>query len=306
MRGRRLLGGLLLTTVTGVAQAEPREICRTGDSGANLRSIPSIHGTRVGAIAEGIEIDVIETSPNGRWVRARVDEQVGWISSDYVCEVGELERTATDEEQPFVPEAAREGSPLGPVVVPIVGGCRSSKYGNRRDPFHRRWVFHDGTDFAADGGTPLVAAFSGTVVRAGRTRGYGYAVVIRHDHPDGSATFALYGHLCCGRKFRYGRSSIRVQPGDEVAAGQMIAQVGTTGRSTGPHLHLTIREVPRSAPNAYRNPNLDAFYERAYSVDPERYVSVPPCGARVGVGGDGDRDHDHGHGHGHGGGYLRP
>jgi len=86
---------------------------------------------------------------------------------------------------------------------------------------------HAGVDFGAPSGTPIVAAAAGTVVSAGWQGGYGNAVII--DHGGGEAT--LYGH----------QSRLAVSSGGSVRRGQIIGYVGSTGMSTGPHLHFELR-----------------------------------------------------------------
>ncbi|HWJ03155.1 MAG TPA: M23 family metallopeptidase, partial [Verrucomicrobiae bacterium] len=102
-----------------------------------------------------------------------------------------------------------------------LSGTISSPYG------WRKGEFHDGLDIAAEKGTEIAAARGGTVVFAGWSYGYGQAVKI--DHGDGYST--LYAHT----------SKMLVGVGDQVTAGQVIALVGSTGRSTGPHLHFEVR-----------------------------------------------------------------
>lgn len=109
---------------------------------------------------------------------------------------------------------------------PVRNGATSSGFGSRRDPFTGRAARHEGLDFPAPAGTPILASAGGRVVAAGPNGAYGNAVVI--DHGNGLAT--LYGHA----------SRILVQPGDLVMPQQAIATVGSTGRSTGPHLHFEI------------------------------------------------------------------
>jgi murein DD-endopeptidase MepM/ murein hydrolase activator NlpD len=87
--------------------------------------------------------------------------------------------------------------------------------------------FHPGVDFGANFGTPIQAAGDGTVVWAGPNGGYGNCTIVDHGH--GMAT--LYAH----------QSSILVHVGDQVTHGQVIGQVGSTGYSTGPHLHFEVR-----------------------------------------------------------------
>ncbi len=106
-------------------------------------------------------------------------------------------------------------------------GTITSPFGNRRDPFSGRISFHSGVDVAAAGGTSVFAADSGTVAFAGWQGSYGNLVVIKHS--GGYATF--YAHL----------QSISVSTGSNVSKGQIIGRVGTTGNSTGNHLHFEVR-----------------------------------------------------------------
>jgi len=110
-------------------------------------------------------------------------------------------------------------------------GRMSSAYGWRRDPLKGHSKFHGGIDLAAGYGTEVPAAAGGTVVTADEQGGYGLTVVIRH--PDGIES--RYAHL----------SSIAVRPGDSVTRGQQIGRVGSTGRSTGPHLHFEVTAAGR-------------------------------------------------------------
>ena len=107
-----------------------------------------------------------------------------------------------------------------------LGGRLSSFYGNRKHPVYSRRKFHNGLDIAAKHGTLVGAARAGKVVSTGWNGGYGKTVVIEHD--KGYKT--LYGHL----------SQINVRPGQIVEAGRIIGRVGSTGLSTGPHLHFTL------------------------------------------------------------------
>ena len=114
-----------------------------------------------------------------------------------------------------------------PTRLPIVDAWFSSNFGYRIDPFTGHHAFHEGVDFPAEAGTPIVAAASGKVLFAAMHPEYGKLVEI--DHGNGLVT--RYAHA----------SMLLVKPGDLVVAGQRIAGVGSTGRSTGPHLHFEIR-----------------------------------------------------------------
>jgi murein DD-endopeptidase MepM/ murein hydrolase activator NlpD len=113
-----------------------------------------------------------------------------------------------------------------------VNGRITSKFGLRRDPVHGQHRHHQGIDIAAPRGTPIEAAATGTVVFAGRQRGYGKTVIV--ELPDGRRT--RYAHA----------DKLMVGAGDEVRAGQVIATVGSTGRATGPHLHFEVTENGRA------------------------------------------------------------
>jgi murein DD-endopeptidase MepM/ murein hydrolase activator NlpD len=106
----------------------------------------------------------------------------------------------------------------------------TSQFGYRSDPFTGKTKGHGGTDIAAPQGTTIVAASGGIVVVAEYLRGYGNTVII--EHGDGIRT--LYGHI------RNGGTDVKA--GDTVKKGQKIAEVGSTGRSTGPHLHFEVHK----------------------------------------------------------------
>ena len=115
-----------------------------------------------------------------------------------------------------------------PIGLPY-GGPRSSDYGYRRNPFGGfSGEFHPGIDFKGPMGDPVYATGDGVINRCDWYNGYGNAVVI--DHKSGYQS--LFGHL----------SKVNVTQGQEVKAGDLIGYIGSTGRSTGPHLHYEIRK----------------------------------------------------------------
>jgi murein DD-endopeptidase MepM/ murein hydrolase activator NlpD len=117
-----------------------------------------------------------------------------------------------------------------------VRGARISSYFTKRryHPVLHKWKAHLGVDYAARRGTPVHAAGSGRIIYAARMGSYGNLIKIRHD--DGYET--RYAHL---KSFRRG-----IHRGKYVKKGQIIAYVGTTGRSTGPHLHFELRKRGRA------------------------------------------------------------
>jgi murein DD-endopeptidase MepM/ murein hydrolase activator NlpD len=115
-----------------------------------------------------------------------------------------------------------------PRLVMPVAGRASSGYGERFDPIQHKEIKHPGFDLAAPTGTTVDAAAAGTVTHAGPAGTYGNLIVIKH--ANGVET--RYAHL----------SSTSVKEGQQVQAGQPIGAVGTTGYSTGPHLHFEVRK----------------------------------------------------------------
>jgi murein DD-endopeptidase MepM/ murein hydrolase activator NlpD len=108
-----------------------------------------------------------------------------------------------------------------------VNGVITSPFGYRNHPIFGRSILHSGIDIGVDEGTPVHAADGGVVVEADWIGGYGNAVII--DHGNGLST--LYGH----------NSSLAVSAGQTVSQGQVIAYAGSTGNSTGPHVHFEVR-----------------------------------------------------------------
>lgn len=118
----------------------------------------------------------------------------------------------------------------GPLLLPVGSARISSPYGLRTHPVTGEvGKMHTGVDFAVAQGTNIRAADSGTVLVAEWWSGYGYCVIIDH----GGGMWTLYGHIREG--------GLKVKAGDSVARGEVIAESGNTGRSTGPHLHFEVR-----------------------------------------------------------------
>lgn len=115
-----------------------------------------------------------------------------------------------------------------PIHRPVQSGRRSSNFGPRADPFNGRSAFHSGIDFPAPTGTLVRSAGRGTVTFVGWKTGYGKLVEVSHE----SGLISRYPHL----------SKALVTVGDQVEADMKIALVGSTGRSTGPHLHFELRD----------------------------------------------------------------
>jgi len=131
-----------------------------------------------------------------------------------------------------------------PTLYPILDGWYSSNFGYRIDPFSGQQSMHEGIDFPAEHGTAIVAAASGKVLAADWHPAYGKMIEIDH----GNGLVSRYAHA----------STLVVKEGDLVVRGQRIANVGSTGRSTGPHLHFEVRlnGVPQNPARFLQTTNL--------------------------------------------------
>ncbi len=136
----------------------------------------------------------------------RVEQQIAWVADATAQRSLELMRL--------------------PTRMPILGAELTSSFGNRTDPFTHASAFHAGLDFAAETGTPIASAAGGIVVFAGFKRDFGWVVEIDH----GNGLLTRYAHA----------SELLVRVGQIVTPGDRIAMVGSTGRSTGPHLHFEV------------------------------------------------------------------
>jgi len=122
----------------------------------------------------------------------------------------------------------RESKPRG---RPITKGWTSSYYGKRTDPFTGKLAMHKGMDFAGKEGSNIIAVASGVVTWAGERYGYGNLIEINH----GNGYTTRYGH----------NAELLVDVGDSVEKGQTISHMGSTGRSTGPHVHFEVLKNDR-------------------------------------------------------------
>lgn len=177
------------------------------------------------------ESEIAESAASIEEYQAQLDEQTSTIAS---LEQSVAADKKTLEEQKAAEEAARQQAQQGTVYS---GGvftwpCPSysyisSEYGYRVHPIYGRTIFHSGLDMAASYGAPILAAASGTVVAASYDYSMGNYVMISH----GGGLYTIYMHA----------SALYVSAGQSVSAGQQIAAVGSTGNSTGPHLHFSVR-----------------------------------------------------------------
>ena len=162
-------------------------------------------------------------------------EELAAIAAAQRAAAAEAAARAAEEAQRLAAAQTREADPVPSVPAPEAtgdllwpaDGPQTSSYGYRVHPIFGTSRFHAGIDIGAPYGSPIRAADSGTVVQATVMSGYGNTVVI--DHGSGMAT--LYAH----------QSSLAVSAGQSVSRGQTIGYVGSTGYSTGPHLHFEVR-----------------------------------------------------------------
>jgi len=167
-----------------------------------------------GADLQGTGTDDLESAAQSpQATLTRIEYRIGKITRFLT----ELEQRAADVS---LAHMAFPGRP------PTTKGVKTSGFGNRSDPFRKKRAFHSGIDFAAPIGTPIHASAGGKVVFSGVLGGYGKTVEISH----GAGLVTRYAHL----------SKLLVKKHQIVEPGQLIAKMGSTGRSTGPHLHFEI------------------------------------------------------------------
>ncbi|MGD8874265.1 MAG: M23 family metallopeptidase [Gammaproteobacteria bacterium] len=150
---------------------------------------------------------------------------------DFLTMLDELEAGINDREQKLsILETLLMSRSLSERVMPsgrpVEDGWLSSNYGKRNDPFTGKQEFHKGLDFAGKKGSEVIVVGDGVVTWAGKRSGYGNMIEVSH----GNGYVTRYGH----------NQKHLVKVGDTVRKGQQIAQMGSTGRSTGPHVHFEV------------------------------------------------------------------
>ncbi|MDM0072194.1 M23 family metallopeptidase [Variovorax sp. J31P207] len=223
-----------------VAQIEPR-IARLAEHVSELRRLqsrlqaskaaqhaPPDAGADPGSAAGG---PALPPRPCAGARAERVPAQIESTRRELDCMV----QTLTRLEQEAVTQAVAWA--VLPGRSPVDGARPGSPFGNRLDPFDHRLSFHSGIDLAAPTGTPILATAGGRVSFSGQKAGYGNMIEIAH----GNHLVTRYGHA----------SRLIASEGDLVLPRQHIADVGSTGRSTGPHLHFEVLEGGEQIDPAY-------------------------------------------------------
>lgn len=172
------------------------------------------------------EAQIVSVTSDISTKEAAIKEYEDMIAAEN-AEIAALEKAVAEEKARLAAENARKYDG-GMFAMPCPGYKRiSDDYGNRMHPILGIEKFHNGVDFAAASGTPILAAYDGDVVAADYSSTMGNYIMINH----GGGLYTIYMHA----------SALYVSKGQAVSKGQKIAAVGSTGRSTGPHLHFSVR-----------------------------------------------------------------
>lgn len=216
------------TALSEKLQQVQSELARVRDLDRQVRGAVGLDKTPaepVPALAQGGD-DTVSRTALVTALRKRTGQYTEWVNRDLTAlgqEVTSREKSLR-EVKTYLDERAAVLSSL-PTILPV-RGLITAGFGNRTSPFTGKREFHEGLDIAAPYGTPIVATADGVVTFAGPLVAYGNVVFI--DHGRGFATF--YGH----------NSSNRVREGQRVHRGDIIAYIGTSGRTTGPHVHYEV------------------------------------------------------------------
>ena len=203
---------------------------KLGEMQAQLTRLDSL-GERLASLAGVKDVRLAETPGIGGAAPTQMPPQ-NLSLGDFSTKLLELSRQLENRsdmlgvlESQLFEQAVKKK--LMPTMLPVKAPFSASSFGRRIDPFTGQWAMHEGIDFLADAGSSVAAAAAGVVVFAGFHPQYGYVVDVDH----GNDLVTRYAH--CSKLF--------VKEGDVVARGRKIAEVGSTGRSTGPHLHFEVR-----------------------------------------------------------------
>ena len=203
---------ILLAKRLGLKSDEDGEAVEESVEDAKGNKKPAEGGPMMPAIGEGLS--------SSEEAMAVVGSSLEMLEAD----LGRLAETLSTIDEMAAQQVVE--SMIYPSRQPVLGSRIGSRFGNRADPFNRRRAFHSGLDFPAPAGSPIYASAGGVVRYAGFRGEYGRQVEIDH----GNGLITRYSHA----------RRLHVRSGDVVTPGQHIADIGSSGRSTGPHLHFEV------------------------------------------------------------------
>ena len=244
------LGGLLSTVLYFDTSFDRDELTRIQHENDELRAVNQRFEVNIREMENrlgdyqqrihqlAIVAGVTELSPSGepgiggldpRFERPEIDVELGPSMNTLDSQLNNLDGDLDSLEESLNERQLRLSSM--PTIAPV-RGIYTSGFGYRRDPFTGRRAFHQGMDISAPRGREVVAPGNAIVIKAGRASGYGRVIYLSH----GFGLTTRYGHL----------SKIEVKVGDRVKRGDLIGRVGSSGRSTGNHLHYEVRKEGRA------------------------------------------------------------
>ena len=192
------------------------------NNAAKVAAAAAVAQDEANAAAQQAEVNAV----NARIAKRMADEKAALQAAAAAAAAAARARAAAGKPAVSAPPASSSRG----LASPIPGASITSPYGMRLHPILRIWKLHDGTDFGAGCGTPIHAAASGTVTEEYYNGGYGNRIFIDHGQVGGAFMTTAYNHL----------SGYAVRVGQHVTQGQVIGYVGTTGYSTGCHLHFMV------------------------------------------------------------------
>lgn len=212
----------------------------------NMRKGAGVEHSLITEIPKGEKVEHLATS--GNWYQVQYKTHKGWVNSGYLSKTQLVDTEPNASIKWLESEATKRTNTLlsqmkqttlkDPFLMPVQGRLTSS-YGIRSNPTGAGYEFHTGVDYANVMGTPILATADAMVDRViSSATGYGKYIVLRHDM-KGMTFYSLYGHL----------NKMNVVPGQIVKRGEKIGELGSTGRSTGPHLHFEIQNSSRQNVN---------------------------------------------------------
>ncbi len=222
----QLLNGLAALEVQAERQAEIIERQKQRlQADVDVLEARRAQAAALSEVVESRKVEVEAELANQRALLARVKADIAHFEEELdglEAEQARIEQLIKDAQEQEPPGPAPSGVFARPVPGPI-----TSPFGPRRHPILGYVRMHTGVDMSAGSGTPIKAAEAGNVIHASGFGGYGNTVIIAH----GGGLSTLYAH----------QSRVAVRAGDSVARGEVIGYVGSTGLSTGPHLHFEVR-----------------------------------------------------------------